>query len=56
MIRNADIKEFVTRYFGKVDAVVGSYSGDAPIPALSTLRSSLLDYVYAKKFRKGDIR
>ena len=55
MIRNADIKEFVTRYFGKVDAVVGSYSGDAPIPALSTLRSSLLDYVYAKKFRKGDI-
>ena len=52
-IKKADIKSFVSIYFGKADAVIGSYSGDAPIPTLSTLRSSLLDYVYAKKLGKN---
>jgi len=52
-IKKADIKSFVSTYFGKTDAVIGSYSGDAPIPTLSTLRSSLLDYVYTKKLGKN---
>lgn len=54
-LKKVDIKGFISHYFGKADAVVGSYSGDAPIPALSTLRSSLLDYVYSKKFGKNEL-
>lgn len=54
-IKKADIKKFVGQYFGKADAVIGSYSGDAPIPSLSTLRTSLLDYVYSKKLRKNNL-
>lgn len=48
-----DLKRFVFEYLGKADAVIGSYAGDAPLPSLSTLRTSLLDYVYAKKLRKN---
>lgn len=54
-IKNADVKGFISTYFGKCDAVIGSYSGDAPIPALSTLRSNLLDYVYTTKLGKNDL-
>ncbi len=52
---NVSAKKIVERYIGKCDAVVGSYSGDAPLPALSTIRCSLLDYVYAKRLNKNDI-
>ena len=52
-IKKADMKGFVSCYLGKADAVIGSYAGDAPIPALSTLRSSLLDYVYSLKLGKN---
>ncbi len=54
-IKKADIKGFVSSYFNKADAVVGSYSGDAPIPALSTIRNTLLDYVYSKKLGKNKL-
>ncbi len=54
-LEKADIKAFVSHYLGKADAVVGSYAGDAPLPSLSTLRTSLLDYVYAKKLCKNDL-
>lgn len=53
--RKANIKLFVSRYLNKFDAVIGSYAYDAPIPALSTLRTSLLDYVYAKKLNKNNL-
>ena len=51
--KKADIKDFVSRYFNKADAVIGNYSGDAPIPSLSTLRCTLLDYVFEKKLNKN---
>lgn len=53
--KKADIKAFVSHYFNKTDVVIGSYSGDAPIPALSTLRNTLLDYVFTKKLGKNKL-
>lgn len=44
-----DIDEIIGEYIGSYDAVVGNYALDAPLPTLSTLRTSLLDFVYAKK-------
>lgn len=51
-IVRADVKGFVAKYINNYDAVVGSYSMDAPIPSLSTLRVNLLDYVFTKKLGK----
>ena len=46
--RPLDIDAVIGKYFGEYDAVVGNYTLDAPLPTLSTLRTSLLDYVYVK--------
>ena len=43
-----DIDAVIGEYIGEYDAVIGDYSLDAPLPTMSTLRTSLLDYVYAK--------
>lgn len=43
-----------SHYLGQADVVVGSYNGDAPLPSLATLRTSLLDYVYANRLHKQD--
>ncbi len=50
-----DIKVVTSHFFGKADVVVGSYSGDAPLPTLSVLRTSLVDYVYAEKLNKSGL-
>ena len=41
-----DIEAVIQKYQNKYDVVVGSYSQDAPLPTLSSLRTALLDYVY----------
>ncbi|MCQ2347852.1 MAG: NAD-dependent epimerase/dehydratase family protein [Paludibacteraceae bacterium] len=43
-----DIRKEILDYIGKYDAVVGGYTNDAPLPLLSTLRLSLLDYSYSQ--------
>ena len=48
-----DIDSVIPLYMGAYDAVVGNYSLDAPLPALSTLRVALLDYVYCKTAKIG---
>ena len=53
--KRVNLKRFVSEYIGKADAVIGSYTGDAPLPSLSTLRTTLLDYVYARKLRKNSL-
>lgn len=51
-INNLDIKGILSRYKDKYDIVIGSYSGDAPLPTLSTLRTSLLDFTYKTALKK----
>lgn len=43
-----DIDAVIGEYIGEYDAVIGNYALDAPLPMLSTLRTSLLDYTYAQ--------
>lgn len=49
-----NVVDILSRYDGKADVVIGSYSGDAPLPTLSTLRTSLLDYVYKVYLNKTE--
>jgi uncharacterized protein (TIGR00725 family) len=49
-----DLAAVSKRYLDQADVVVGSYTGDAPLPSLATLRTSLLDYVYSTKLGKKD--
>lgn len=44
--RATDIDSIIPEYINTYDAVVGNYSLDAPLPAMSTLRTNLLDYMY----------
>jgi hypothetical protein len=44
----ADIDGIIEKYRNDYDAVIGNYALDAPLPTLSTLRTSLLDYAYFK--------
>ena len=60
IIKGLDVKNIINKYIGKADAVIGSYSLDPPIPLLSKIRTSLLDYTYKNhlnknKFYKTDI-
>lgn len=48
-----DIKEILSKYNDNYDVVVGAYSNDAPLPSLSVIRTSLLDYTYAKALNKN---
>ncbi len=48
-----DIDAVIGEYIGEYDAVVGNYTLDAPLPILSTLRTSLVDYVYGKAGLRG---
>ena len=41
-----DIIKIISKYKSKYDAIIGDYSLDAPLPTLSCIRTSLLDYVY----------
>jgi glycosyltransferase involved in cell wall biosynthesis len=45
-----DIQYYIGKYKGDYDVVVGSYSGDTPLPLLSSIRSQLLDYTYQYLF------
>ncbi len=49
-----DIDKIISTYKSDYDAVVGNYALDAPLPTLSTLRVSLLDYVYNKRAKIGE--
>lgn len=51
--RHLDIDAVIGKYIGEYDAVVGNYTLDAPLPLLSTLRTSLVDYVYGKAGIRG---
>lgn len=53
--KDLPVSEILSKYQGKADVVIGSYSEDAPLPTLSTLRTSLLDYVYKTKLNKKDL-
>jgi len=44
----ANIDGTIEKYRIDYDAVIGNYAQDAPLPTLSTLRTSLLDYAYSK--------
>ena len=48
-----DIDAVIGEYIGEYDAVVGNYTLDAPLPILSTLRTTLVDYVYGKAGLRG---
>lgn len=49
-----DLNFIINRYKNNYDVVVGAYSQDAPLPSLSTLRTSLLDYTYHYKLNKKE--
>lgn len=53
-VSTLNVGDILSRYDGNVDVVIGSYSGDAPLPTLSTLRTSLLDYVYKVFLNKAE--
>lgn len=53
-LQDLDVKSILSRYRGNHDIVIGSYSGDAPLPTLSTLRTSLLDFTYKAALNKSD--
>lgn len=50
-----DINGIIATYKNDYDAVVGNYSLDAPLPTLSTIRTSLLDFVYSNTATIGNI-
>lgn len=50
-----DIDGIIATYKNDYDAVVGNYSLDAPLPTLSTIRTSLLDFVYSNMAAIGNI-
>ena len=50
-----DIKYIVSKYYNKCDIVIGSYSLDPPVPLLSTLRTSLLDFTYKNFLNKNNL-
>ena len=50
-----DIKYIVSKYYNKCDVVIGSYSLDPPVPLLSTLRTSLLDFTYKNFLNKNNL-
>lgn len=50
-----DIDEAIAAYKSDYDAVVGSYTSDAPLPTLSTVRTALLDLVYGKTAAVGEV-
>ncbi len=53
--KDLPVSEILAKYQGKADVVIGSYSEDAPLPTLSTIRTSLLDYVYKNKINKAGL-
>ena len=53
-LKTIDVINIINKYDGKTDAVIGSYSLDPPVPLLSTLRTSLLDYTYKNFLSKND--
>lgn len=53
--RKLNIDGIIAMYKNEYDAVVGNYSLDAPLPTLSTIRTSLLDFVYTKTSNIGTI-
>lgn len=50
-----DIDRIIATYKNDYDVIVGNYALDAPLPTLSTLRTSLLDYVYSKTATIGKV-
>ena len=51
-LKNFDVKNIINKYDGVADAVIGSYSFAPPVPLLSKIRTSLLDYTYKNFFRQ----
>jgi glycosyltransferase involved in cell wall biosynthesis len=45
-----NIQHYIQKYKHEYDVVVGAYSGDTPLPLLSSIRSQLLDYTYKALF------
>ena len=53
--KNLDIKYIIDKYYKKVDVLIGSYSLDPPVPLLSTIRTSLLDYTFQNFLKKNEL-
>ena len=50
-----NVKNIISKYYNKADAIIGSYSLDPPVPTMSTIRTSLLDFTYQKKLNKNNL-
>ncbi len=50
--KKLDIASICGHFENTADVVIGSYSGDAPLPTISTLRTSLLDFTYKNVLKK----
>ena len=52
--KDLDVQNIINKYIGQADVVIGSYSLDPPVPILSTIRTSLLDYTYKNILKKNE--
>ena len=50
-----NVKNIISKYYNKADVIIGSYSLDPPVPTMSTIRTSLLDFTYQKKLNKNNL-
>ncbi len=48
------IDNIIATYRNEYDAVIGNYTLDAPLPTLSTIRTSLLDFFYTAQGLQGN--
>ena len=53
--KNLDVKNIINKFYKKADIVIGSYSLDPPVPTLSTIRTSLLDFTYKNFLNKNEL-
>ena len=53
--KNLDVKYIINKYYKEADVLIGSYSLDPPVPLLSTIRTSLLDFTYQNFLGKNEL-
>jgi len=54
-IKNLDVKNIINKFYNTADVVIGSYSLDPPVPTLSIIRTSLLDFTYKNFLNKNEL-
>lgn len=55
IIKNLDVKSIINQFYNKADVVIGSYSLDPPVPTLSIIRTSLIDFTYRNFLNKNEL-